>query len=232
MDISPGKIFLADQRGVAETPTTRRYSTFNFDQYYNEHKEPFGDLFICNDEYLAAGKMAFFLSKADSYQIFMPISGAIDIVHGNKEFSIKTGQIQVLNLGKGEVLEITNPYLTDTINYLQIGIKTDLFLLKASEMRYNFDFEQNQNQLIDIVASPKLPFRLTAGRFADREAAVYKLKNSQNQFFTFVIDGAFKAEGRLLHARDGLALWDLAQVELEAVSNHAIIVTLEMFPLF
>ena len=53
MDISTEKIYLADQRGLTETSMIRRYSTFNFDQYYNKHKEPFGDLFICNDEFLA-----------------------------------------------------------------------------------------------------------------------------------------------------------------------------------
>ncbi|MFW0715661.1 hypothetical protein [Pedobacter sp. N23S346] len=232
MGISPGKIYLADQRGLTETSIVRRYSTFNFDQYYSEHKEAFGDLFICNDEYLAGGKMAFFLSKEDSYQIFMPITGGIDIVQGGKEFAVETGQIQVLNLGKGEVLEISNPYPTDTINYIQIGIRTDLFLLRASEMLFNFDFEKSKNQLIDIIAHTKLPFKLTAGFFAGREEAIYKMKNPQNKFYTFVIDGAFEVEGRLLHARDGLALWDLEQVELEALSNNAIIVTLEMFPLF
>ncbi|MFD2285698.1 hypothetical protein GJU39_08695 [Pedobacter petrophilus] len=232
MGISPGKIYLADQRGLTETSIIRRYSTFNFDQYYSEHKEPFGDLFICNDEYVAAGKMAFFLSKEDSYQIFMPVTGGIDVVQGNKEFTIEAGQIQVLNLGKGEVLEISNPYPTDTVNYIQLGIKTDLFLLKASEMLFHFDFEKNQHQLIDIISHPKLPFRLTAGLFAGREEVIYQLKNSRHKFYTFVIDGAFEVEGRLLHARDGLALWELGQIELEALSNNAIIITLELLPLF
>ncbi|WP_316832592.1 hypothetical protein [Pedobacter aquatilis] len=226
---SPGKIYLADQRGLIETAVLRRYSTFNFEKYYNEHKSPFGDLFLCNDESIAGGKLTFFLSKQDSYQIFFPITGGLDIIQGGKEYSVDTGQVQVLNLGKGEVLEISNPYPNDTISYIQIGISTDLFLLRANDMLFNFDFEQQKNQLIEIVSHLKLPFKLSAGIFAGRTEAIYKMQSKQNKFFCLVIDGAFEIEGRLMHARDGLALWDIEQAELEALSNNAIVVVLEMF---
>ncbi|WP_231426713.1 MULTISPECIES: hypothetical protein [Pedobacter] len=229
MDLTPGKIFLADQRGLAETATLRRYSTFNFEKYNSEHKQPSGELFLCNDESIAGGKLIFFLSKADSYQIFFPVTGGLDIVQGGKEFAVDTGKIQVLNLGKGEVLEISNPYPNDVINYIQIGITTDMFLLRASEMLFNFNFENNQNQLIEIISNPKLPFKLSAGIFAGRGEAIYTMKNPDLKFFCFVIDGAFEVEGRLLHARDGLALWDLEKVEIEALSNNAIILVLEHF---
>ncbi len=227
MELTPGKIFLADQRGLTETSVLRRYSTFNFEKYYNEHKEPFGDLFLCNDESIAGGKITFFLCKEDSLQILMPITGGIDIVANGKEFALETGQVQVLNMGKGEVLEISNPYQNDVINYIQFGIKTDMFLMRASEMLFNFDFEKNQNQLIEIISNPKLPFKLSAGTFAAREEVIYKMQNLNHQFYTFIVDGAFEIEGRLMHARDGLALWDIEQVELEALSNNAIAVVLE-----
>lgn len=232
MELTPGKIYLADQRGLTETSILRRLSTFNFEKYNDEHKQPFGNLFLCNDESIVGGKMTFFLSKEDSYQVFFPITGGLDIVQGGKEYAVDTGQIQVLNLGKGEVLEISNPYPNDIINYIQIGITTDMFLLRASEMLFNFDFEAKQNQLIDIISNPKLSFKLSAGIFAGREEAIYKLRNQESKFFCFIIDGAFEVEGRLMHQRDGLALWNLQQVELEALSNNAIILILELFPVF
>jgi len=37
----------------------------------------------------------------------------------------------------------------------------------------------------------------------------------------------FEAEGRLLHERDGLALWDTVEIEMEALSNDAIILLIE-----
>lgn len=227
MELTPRKIFLADERGLTETSALRRYSTFNFEKYYSEHREAFGNLFLCNDESITGGKVTFFLCKEDSLQIFMPITGGIDIVANGKEFALETGQIQVLNMGKGEVLEISNPYQNDTINYMQFGIKTDMFLMRASEMLFKFDFEKNQNQLLDIISSPKLPFKLSAGIFAGREEAVYKMQSPNHQFYTFIIDGAFEIEGRMMHARDALALWDSEQVQLEALNNNAIVMVLE-----
>ena len=43
-----------------------------------------------------------------------------------------------------------------------------------------------------------------------------------------VIEGAFEVHGRLLHARDGLALWDTSIAEIEALSNDAIILLVEL----
>jgi len=229
MSPTPGKIFLADQRGLTESNTLRRYSTFNFEKYNDEHRAPSGTLFVCNDESIAAGKLIFFLSKEDSYQIFFPITGGLDIVQGGKEFAVDTGQVQILNLGKGEVLEISNPYPNDVINYIQIGLTTDLFLLRASEMLFKFDFDQNKNKLIEIVSTPKLSFKLSAGIFDGRVETTYTLNNPDHKLFFLVIDGAFEIEGRLMHARDGLALWEVEKVELEALSNNAIVLVLEHF---
>ncbi len=95
-------------------------------------------------------------------------------------------------------------------------------------MLFGFDFEKNQNQLIEIISSSKLPFKLSAGIFTGREEAVYELKHLHSKFYCFVIDGAFEIEGRLLHARDGLALWNTKTVELEALSNNAIVLVIEI----
>lgn len=222
-----GRIFSADQRGLTETSVLKRFSTFNFEKFNSEHTLPFGDLFICNDDFIVGGKLAFFLSKEDSYQLFFPITGGLNIVQGNKECAVDTGQMQVLNLGKGEVLEISNRNLTETTNYLQIGIRTDIFLLRASEMLFNFDFDTNPNKLIEIISHPKLPFKVSAGHFAENMPAFYRIQRVDGRFFCFVIAGTLKIEGRLMHERDALALWDLEEVQLEALSNNASVLILE-----
>lgn len=228
MELTPGKIYLADQRGLTETSILRRYSTFNFEKYYNEHKEAFGNLFICNDDSLAGGKLTFFLSKEDSFQIFIPITGGIDIVSKGEEFSVDTGQVLALNLEKGEVLEISNPYEKDIINYLQIGIKNNVVLFEKVNDTFAFDFEKDKNQLIEVVSFNDLPLKVSAGIFDGREESIYKMQSQKNNFYAFIIDGAFEIEGRLMHARDGLALWDIEQIELEALSNNAIALIIEV----
>lgn len=232
MELTPGKIFLADQRGLAETDSLRRYSTFSFEKFVGEQNQPIERLFICNDESIAAGKMIFFLSRQDSYQIFFPVAGSLDIVQSGKEFTVDNGQIQILNVGKGEVLEISNPYAKETINYIQIGLTTDLFLLKPSEMLFRFDFGQEKNKLIEIVNHTKLPFKFSAGIFSERQKVVYQLQKTSNNLFCFVIDGKFEIQGSLMHSRDGLALGDQKQVEITGVSDNAILFAIEQNPIF
>ena len=50
------KMFLAEQRGLNETNWFRSQHTFNFGKYFSEHKRPFGDLYVVNDEALDAGR--------------------------------------------------------------------------------------------------------------------------------------------------------------------------------
>jgi len=42
------------------------------------------------------------------------------------------------------------------------------------------------------------------------------------------IEGAFEIQGTLLHARDGLALCGTDEVEVEALSNDAIVLLIEL----
>jgi len=226
MRLSPDKLFLADERGIKTTDALKRYSTFNFEKLFSE-EHAIGNLFICNDDTIAAGKMIFFLSKEDSYQLFFPITGRIDIVQGGKEFGVETGEVQVLNLGKGEVLEISNPYPNEEIHYTQLGINTDMFLLRASEMLFKFEFEEDKKHFIEIVNHPKLPFKLNAGSFTDGQHLIYKNQNKDHKLFFLVIDGTFEIDGRILKTRDGLSLWDLEQVRIVSLSDNAVILLLE-----
>jgi len=232
MEQTTEKIYLANERRLTETNAVKIYSTFNFEKYNNEYKKALETLFLWNDQFISGGKTTFFLSKQDSYQLFFPITGSLDIVQEGKEFSVNTGQVQVINAGKGEVLELTNPYTKDTINYLQIGISTDMFLLRASEMLFNFNFDQAKNSLIEIISNAKLPFKISAGRFDGSEGVIYSPQHSRNNVFCFVVDGKLEVEGTLLQDRDGLAFQNLPKLEMRCKSNNACIIMLELLPLF
>ena len=68
------------------------------------------------------------------------------------------------------------------------------------------------------------------GRFAGRAETVYPLRTPGAGVFVFVLAGAFEVASRLLHEKDGLALWDVAEIELEALSNDALLLVLELAP--
>lgn len=57
---------------------------------------------------------------------------------------------------------------------------------------------------------------------------VYALSHPGHSLFVFVVQGAFEVQYRLLEGGDGLALWALSQTEIEALSDEAILLLLEL----
>lgn len=229
---SKGKIFLAEERGINQAEKFCSRNTFNFGKYFNEHKQPFGDIYIINDEVLDAGCSLSLQAEDFSYIVLLPVMGAITFNYSSGENDvIAAGQAKILTLDKGAALEISNPFKEGLVNYLQIWIKADH--IKASKGSYlcTYDVNKNHGELLKIspvcLGTSSLPFSVWIGKFKGREEAIYHLQQKKSGLFIFVIEGAFEVEGRLLHARDGLALWEIDNAEIEALSNHAIIMVIE-----
>lgn len=139
------------------------------------------------------------------------------------------GEIQIITLPKGIEFELFNPYESDLVNYLQFWIRTSPNETKSVSLILDFDLARNKNKLVNIVNASERFLKVSIGQFTGREEALYTLNDFNNGVFVFVIEGAFEVQGRLLHPRNGLALWDVEEsVDLEALSNEAIIVLVEM----
>lgn len=223
------KIFLADERGLNETAWFSSQNTFNFGKYFNEHKYPFGNIYVVNDDTLDAGCSLKMLIEENSHIVLLPVMGAITFndSYGNKN-TVAAGQTQVLTFDKGGTLEIRNPFNDGLVNFLQIWIRA----AEIEEAKDNHLYTYNVNEHIDNLfkISPEteaLHFTVSIGKFNGRSETVYHLTNKNTGVFVFVIEGAFEVQGRLLHARDGLALWETNEVEMEALSNDAIILVIE-----
>ena len=61
-----------------------------------------------------------------------------------------------------------------------------------------------------------------------RQDDIYYRKNTANGVFVYAIQGALEVQYRLMHEGDGLALWDVDEVEFEALSNDAILLIVEV----
>ena len=234
---TPGQIFLADQRGIKDSSHFRRLSTFNFGEYKNPDKESFGSLYVFNEEQVAPSQNLPFTLEADSYIILIPITGALEFIDpaGNAT-TVDVEEMYIGQINAGHSYTIANPYKTEIISFLQLWLKAASPGQEVKSQLCGFNLEAEPNQLIELTKKSsfadnalKLPFALGIGQFDGRKEALYTLKKQQNQqFFAFIIAGAFEIEGRLLHEKDGLALWDVVEVELEALSNNALILTLEL----
>jgi redox-sensitive bicupin YhaK (pirin superfamily) len=230
---SKAKMFLADERGLNQNEWFRSFNTFNFGKYFNEHKHPFGDIYVVNDDTLDAGRSLKMLIEEYSYIILLPVIGAIAYkdTSGNDNL-IAAGQVEILMVDKGETIEISNPFDEGLVNFLQIWIKADI--IKATKGSYLSTYNVNKclNGLLKIspssLGTSSLPFSVSIGKFDGRGETTYHAKNMETGLFVFVIEGAFEVEGRLLHARDSLALWETESAEMEALSNDAILMIVEL----
>jgi len=229
-----GQIYLAAQRGVSQLSWFRSFHTFNFGSYQEEFRAPFGNLQVLNDDTLAAGKSIIMKLEQNTEVILIPVVGAVEFHNSRGETGIlEAGHVQIFSAKKSMDYEITNPYDTELVNFIQIWLKNDNQDFISGNQDGGIDLEQ-RNQLSPIF-SPKiegLNIQQEAhgyiGKYAGREEGIYTLKNPENGVFVFIIEGAFEVQNRLMEARDGLSLWHLEELEFEALSNDAIILIIEL----
>lgn len=233
--MNPGKIFLSEQRGIEESSTSKTTMTFNSNSYYDEHKQPIRNLTALNDELLVPWGKCEVSVKEASHLLILPITGDLFYQGANNDTTdVNIGEIKICSLMAGNKFNIHNPYGSDIINFLQIWIKDDSISQNETPKPIDFDINKNINQIVNIAnknstSYPHPPFKAGIGQFGGRSETIYNLQNKKSTFFAFIIAGAFEINGRLMHPRDGLALWDTDSVEIEALSNEATLFCLELF---
>ncbi len=230
MKETEAKIFLNDQRGKTEISWFRSFHTFNFGNYFNENKTPIGAIRVFNDNTLAAGKSIKMQVEKPTDVLILPLVGGIEFKNstGYHDF-LEAGKLQIFSAEAGMEYEVLNPYEAEEnaenlINYLEIWIeKESNILLKTEQASIDIE-ERNEFQSIYSIEKTFVYF----GKFEGREDFIYKLKNAKNSIFTFIIEGAFEFQNRLLHPRDGLALWNVQEIDFEALSNDAMLLIFEI----
>ncbi|BAV04237.1 hypothetical protein SAMN05421788_10434 [Filimonas lacunae] len=218
-------MYLADERGCSQADWFRSMHTFNFGQFDHPHKTAAGPLYVLNDDTLAGQRSVDLLVKEDSEVLLMPLVGCIVCKNG-KGFDevIEAGDCFKLLVKAGTTLTLTNPYRDELVNYLVLWYKKPV---KTWEKKIScFDVFNYRNRFLDLFPGSKSP-KYYIGKFGGRAELLHRLASPHNAVFIFVLEGAFEVQYRLLHARDGLLLWDVHEVELEALSSDAIILAVE-----
>lgn len=225
LEQAKAKIYLASERGHTETDWFRRYNTFNFGDYQNPAKQPFESLYVWNDDTLAGGRSVQLTVDDDSCILLLPVVGAVayNDSTGN-EAVVEAGQSLVVQATKGITIELSNPYEDGLINFLHGWMKTEAVV--ATNLSF-FSLDENQNRLVNATEACS-PFRCMMGKYDGRREETYKPSTEGKAVFIFVIQGAFEVQNRLLEARDGLGLWNVDEIEFEALSNEAVLLILEI----
>lgn len=229
----PGKIFLADQRGELKNAQFHSLQLFSSEHCYNRDKQAMGDLHQLNDHWLAPDAVITENAGNTETVILLPLYGALEVKLNEDSAEIVTaGQLRVINPGEATVMGIRNPFADEVVNYLSIRITRQASGSKTESAVSSFDLQQFMNVLVQVwppaLTSADCNWCMSLGKFSGRGETIYHLRNPENSLFFFVISGAFEVEGRLLHPRDGLALWNLEAAETEALSNEALLLVLEI----
>jgi hypothetical protein len=224
---TPGRIYLSDTRNITETKDLRRYSSLHRPEKQEDDPAAVQKIFLMNDELLAGACKSDISVEKNAYLIIIPITGELNWKTAQEhESTVDVEEVQILFLVAGSSVTISNPYAREIINYLLIGIYADPSAEHTTQ-KSGFGIAA-KNQLIELLNQSATPFKISIGCFTGRSEALYCPRFPQSLCFAFVIAGAFEMQGRLLHERDGLALWDTNAVELEALSNDAIILLIEL----
>ncbi|UHG90990.1 pirin [Spirosoma oryzicola] len=231
------QIYLSDQRGCSQLDSFRSFHSFNFGSYFDESRKPFGPLQLVNDDTLKAGHSIKMTVETDTEVFILPIAGGLEYRSALGDGFLEAGQVQLFSLAAGMTYEVVNPYETEFINFLHIWLSSDYTSFAPALKQTSFDLT-NKNELLPInplASTSASGLAAFIGRYDGRHEVSYSVTKSGepakvNGVFVFVISGVFEVQNRLLHERDGLALTDIKneEVEFEALSNDAILLLLEV----
>jgi redox-sensitive bicupin YhaK (pirin superfamily) len=226
---SKGKMFLADERGLFENDKFRSLTIFNFGSFRHIHKEPFGTLYGFSENTLAAGTNIKWTVPNHTSVTLIPVVGTISVNDNiSNEDQLQAGMAKMFNLPAGASYEITNPCKEELIKYLQLWINTPDDWLHKSQTAW---FDLDNYKLTEVFFQEGfdgVEYACSLVKLNGRQEGLYNKKSVANGLFVYAIQGALEVQYRLLHEGDGLALWDLDEIEFEALSNDAILLIVEV----
>ncbi len=198
---------------------------FHDNKFLDPFQQASNSLRLFRYESLTAGKCLQLEVTECMYIVLIPITGDLIYTDQKATQQISVGQVFLTSsLGKS-AFELKNPFKDEAINFVYFQFKSNKLVEQATNL---LDFALINNSLIDITPLTIPPLRLHIGQFSGRREISYHT-GKDRAFFCFALAGAFEVQGRLIHPEDALALWDNEMIELEALSNDAVIVTLD-FP--
>jgi redox-sensitive bicupin YhaK (pirin superfamily) len=227
----------ADTRGHANHGWLDSHHSFSFASYYNPDRMHFGVLRVLNDDRVDAG-MGFGTHPHDNMEIIsIPLEG--DLEHkdsmGNTAV-IKHGDIQVLSAGTGIKHSEYNRNKDKQTKFLQIWLFPNKKNVTPRYDQMTLNLEDRHNNLQQIL-SPNPDdagvwihqdawFHL--GKFDKDFKTTYAFKKSGNGVYAFVLNGDFTINGIALNTRDGLGIWDTDSISLQANSQDAEVLLMEV----
>lgn len=146
-----------------------------------------------------------------------------EIVINDFEKPISAEQIFTLKSSESNFLTLKNNLPSEKADVLILELKS-----KTSENAFSIEnLNLNEkNTLIQISKNLECPNFI--GLYEGRKEQEYSLYEKGKSIFGMVINGAFEFQNRLMETRDAIILNDIETLELEALSENALIILFEV----
>ncbi|MEM1217509.1 MAG: pirin family protein [Bacteroidota bacterium] len=222
----------ANSRGHANHGWLDSHHSFSFANYYNPERMHFGVLRVLNDDVVAAGR-GFGRHPHDNMEIIsIPLEG--DLEHkdsmGNTAV-IKQGDIQAMSAGTGIFHSEYNKNQDQQVKFLQIWVfpnkknvepRYDQITLETASLNNRFQQILSPNPDDDGVWIHQNAW-FHMGELEAGCEETYRVKDSNNGVYAFVINGEVEIEGQGLNTRDGMGLWDTNEINIKTSSDAKVL---------
>ncbi|MFV0542335.1 MAG: pirin family protein [Marinicella pacifica] len=223
----------ADSRGHADHGWLKSKHTFSFANYYNPERMGFGALRVINDDYAIGGQGFGKHPHRDMEIISLPLSGKLR--HGDdmgNQGIIEAGEIQVMSAGTGITHSEMNGDAKEAVKFLQIwviphtkNVKPRYQQLRLADMMQPNEFNQVLSPNPDdagVWIHQNAWFSL--GDLDQGITKTYPLHDSSNGVYVFVISGQVTIHGQTLTHRDGMGIWDSAEITMTADKDARVLI--------
>lgn len=222
-------IYPANQRGCSETDWFRSYYTFNVGEFTREGRIPFGSLFAVNEHTLKEGRTLSFTFTEKVKVLLLPIEGELNYKSGNVEITVDAGQVSCIVSSPGVPLQLSNHYTSRLISFLQICVHVDDNVQTNMNHTYSFDLDSGNEfiplRLSSVTSSEEL---FSIGKFRGRQEVAFRTRRQGMGIFVYEITGTCEVHDRLLLPGDALSIKGVDLIELEALTQEAIVLVAEI----
>jgi len=222
----------ASSRGHAQNGWLDSYHSFSFADYHHPDRMNFGVLRVLNDDCVAPGNGFGNHPHSNMEIISIPLAG--DLEHkdsmGNVAI-IRQGDIQALSAGTGIYHSEYNKNKDKEVRFLQIWIFPKLKQVAPRYDQVSLRSIEKKNQFYQILSpNPSdqgvwihqdVWFHL--GKFQNGIGDTYRLKQTGNGVYIFVLEGSIVLGGQVLDKRDGFGLWDADSFEMTAIIDSKVL---------